>query len=118
SQERYLDIIRKVRDLIQEDGTAIGDLKTSHLLIQGSGKGTFLMTKEFTTCQLFRKDSAVDSHKRFSFSFAAVVNFLGDGFLTTSTLTMNDHSIVGRCHQVVLLQDLFEYGCISKNVFT
>src|SRR5665213_190262 len=118
AQQRYLHIIRKIGDFIQENSTAIGDFKTACLLIQRARKSAFFMTEQFTRCQFLGQGTAIDGNKGFSAAFAAFMNFLGNGFLSAASFSVYDYAVTGRRHQGHLFYDFPEGICISENIIS
>src|SRR5580692_9237696 len=58
TQQGCLDLQGQVADLIEEEGTAVGEFEMSLLIGKGAGKGSFDVTKEFAACQFLRKGTA------------------------------------------------------------
>jgi len=52
-QQRGLDLVGQVADLIEEEGAAVGELEMPFFIGQGAGKGTFDVAKEFAARQFF-----------------------------------------------------------------
>src|SRR5690349_9003042 len=76
------------------------------------------MTKQLTSCKLFRKCSAVDRYEWLMTSFAPFMYFLRNGLFTTSAFSVNDNTVIGRSHQFNLLQYLPEWCAVAKYILT
>jgi hypothetical protein len=62
-QQLDLHVKREVADLVEEQATAMGQLKPAHSVCQGAGESAFAMTKQLALDQLLRDCCAVDRHE-------------------------------------------------------
>src|SRR5689334_7682796 len=53
AEKRCLYLHSKVSNFIKEEGSAISQFKMAFLILQSTGKGSFYVAKQFTTCQFF-----------------------------------------------------------------
>src|SRR6202007_2141143 len=59
TQQLGLQRQRNIPNLVKEQGSLVGQLKTASLLRYGSGEGAFLVTKKLTLQKIQRNGSAI-----------------------------------------------------------
>src|SRR5262249_14165918 len=97
-QQLGLQRQRDVANLIQKEGSVVGEFKAADFLRDGSGKRTLLMTEEFALQQVKGNGRAIQLHKRASAACADIVNGFGDQLLTSTCFPEDQHRRIGRCH--------------------
>src|SRR5262249_13900764 len=97
---------QKVAHLIEENCSAVGQLKAAEPALDGSGEGSLLMAEQLRGNQRWRKRGAVHTDEGASGPLGAFVNSAGDELLTRSSLASDENGGVGGC----------DFGNPGKNV--
>ena len=95
AQQLGLELERNLPNLIQEDGSAIGQLKAADPLRDGAGEGASLVSKEFTFQQSGRDGGAIQFHERTRMPGAQVMQSAGNQFLSRPGLAINKDGGIG-----------------------
>src|SRR5262245_42671729 len=90
-QQLHLYFVRKISDLVEEQGSFRSLLECSDAVRDRSCERTFHVTEQFARSKLGRQCSAIDSDKRTVFAFAEIMNGSGYELFTCSTFTL-DHN--------------------------
>src|SRR5574341_1066120 len=101
-----------LRDLVQEDGPPVGQLKTAHPPVGGAGKCPLLVTQDLAFKQRLRNGGAVDRDKGGLLAGREFVDRSGRQLLPGPALSPNkDRRRTGGCqlHQPI---ELLHAGCI------
>ena len=94
TQYFYLHIQRHIADFIEKERTAFSHLETPGAAVNGSGKGAFFMTEQFTFQQFSRNSATVNRHKRFISTMGMVMQIARNHFFTGTGFTLNHHADV------------------------
>jgi hypothetical protein len=81
SEELRLELERKVPDLVEEDGPAVGQLEAAPAILHGVGKSPFHMAEEFAFEEAFGEGRAIHTDEGFIVPRALEVDLLGYEFL-------------------------------------
>jgi hypothetical protein len=106
AEQFWLQLKRKISDLIQKQCSAVSRLKASHGLRHRTREGSPLMAEELALQQRARNCRAIDGHKRMTASRTGVVNGLCDYFLTCACFATQKDGAVDRRHSLYV----FDYG--------
>ena len=60
------------------------------------------MAKKLAVGQVFRDGPTIHGHEVLIFTGTAIVDHAGNRFFARATFTVNDHAVIGGCHQVNL----------------
>src|SRR3954469_15067812 len=82
-------------DLVEEDGSLVGELELSRLLAGRAGERAALVAEELALEELAGKGRAVDLHERFATAHAALVQRAGDALLPDAALATDEDRNVG-----------------------
>src|SRR6266404_2167100 len=106
AQELGLKLDRQFANFIEEKRTAIGGLKATYSMCQGSSEGASLMSKEFALDQRSGNGRAVDCYKSLPAAGACIMNGSCDHFLPCTRFTSNEDGTIHGRHG----PQLFNYG--------
>src|SRR6188474_3064387 len=81
SQQLGLQVERQLTNFVEENGAAVSNFKTSRPSSPGTGKRTFLMTKQLTLDQWSGKCGAIDFHQRSFMTRTKFMDSMGQQFL-------------------------------------
>src|SRR5208337_1616853 len=98
AQQLGLQLEGNLANLIQEDGSAIGQLEATDPLRNGAGEGASLMSEQFAFQQSRRDGSAVQFHEGTRMPRAEIMQSAGDQFLSRPGLAINKDGRIGGGH--------------------
>src|SRR5271167_4062819 len=98
AQQFGLEFERNLSNLIQEDGSPIGQLEATDPLRNGAGEGASLMSEQFAFQQSRRDRSAVQFHEGTRMPRAEIMQSAGDQFLSRPGLAINKDGRIGGGH--------------------
>src|SRR5262249_22531540 len=87
---------RQLANFVQENRTALSQLKATEAPLLRSGEGSFLMTKQFRGNQGRRNGSTADRNERPSEALRALVDGTGDELLSSARLAHDENRRIGR----------------------
>src|SRR6266852_6395264 len=115
AQKLWLQLQRKVADLVQKQGTPVSPLEPSDTSCDRSGVGATLVTEQFDFKQTCRNCGAIHLHKRTVRSVAVLVNGFSNQFLASSGLPVDQHRGVGRGHDPCHVEYAPESVAVTDN---
>ena len=116
TEEEGLGIGRKFRDLVQEEGAAVGVFEVALAVFHGAGKGASHVAEEFRVHKLLGKGAAVDHEKRGLAAGAVLVDDARDVLLAHSAFSLNENAEPGRSEFYGCFQGLVEGGIVAYYV--
>ncbi len=82
-------------DLIEEKGSAVGQLKSTGLCVVCARERAFFVAEEFAIKEGFRKGRTVEGNKLLMASVAEAMEFAGDQFFSCAGLALDQNGCVG-----------------------
>ena len=107
AKQLYLYLVAEVAYFVQKDGTAVGCGECAGLVGQRTGKGTFYVTEEFGSGQLFGDGSAVNGYERLPGAAAQLMDALRHILLTRSAGSVDEDGHIGGRNQIYIVIKLF-----------
>ncbi len=95
AQQFGLQLERNLADLVQEDGSAIGQLKAADALRDGAGESAALMSEEFTFQQSGRNGGTVQLDEGTGMPRAEVMQSTGDQLFARPSLAIDKDGGIG-----------------------
>ena len=89
---------RHFSHLVEEDGSFVGYTEIAFALADGTGEGSFLMTKQFTVDGSFGNGAAVNGEILLATAGGIVVNDAGENLFSHAALSDDEYAEVSRCH--------------------
>ena len=86
-----LHVQGEVADLIEKEGSAMGEFESTHAVGNSPGKGAPFVAKEFALNELSGDCPTIDGHQVFLRPGRAVVKGLGNQFFSGATLPYDQH---------------------------
>ena len=84
-----LGVERKLADLVEEQGRAVGILEAADMAVEGAGEGALLVAEQDRFDEVFGDRSAIDRDHRLAAARAGGVDRLGDDFLARAALALD-----------------------------
>src|SRR5690606_7295346 len=84
-----------LRDLVEEEGPAVGELEAAGLLVEGAGEGPLLVPEELVLQDLAGEGRAVDGDEGALLAARLVVDGAGDELLPGAALPDDEHARPG-----------------------
>ncbi len=97
-KELGLHLGRKLADLVEENGAAVGQLEAADALGDGAGEGPFLVAEKLALHQARRQGAAIDLDERLAGAPARGMDGPREELLPRAGLAGDEHGSVGRCH--------------------
>jgi hypothetical protein len=91
AQQLDLGVERKLADLVEEQGRAVGILEAADMAVEGAGEGALLMAEQHRFDEIFRDRAAIDGDHRLAAARGGGVDRLGDHFLARAALALDQH---------------------------
>src|SRR5262249_27577789 len=91
AQELGLRGVVHLRDLVEEQGAAVGQLEASQAAFGGAGEGSALVTEQLALDERLRDRRAVDGDERLVASVREIVDRAGHELLARAALTIDEH---------------------------
>ena len=101
-------------DLVEEDGSAVGDFEQSGLGAVCSGECAALVAEQFALQQAFLQRGTLDHHERSRPAGAASVNQLGHPFLSRARLAGDEHGRIAGGHPIDQIQQAAEFRAVAN----
>ena len=86
-----LGLERKLADLVEEQGRAVGILEAADMAVEGAGEGAFLMAEQHRFDEVLGDGAAIDRDHRLAAARGGGVDRLGDHFLARAALALDQH---------------------------
>ena len=100
-----MEFQRNLRDFVQEQSRAVGQLKTANPVVHSTRKRPFHMSEELAFEQLSWDCSAIHLHHGASLTLASLVDGLRDQLLSRSRFARDQNRALGGCDQIALPED-------------
>ena len=91
SKQFDLGLERKLADLVEEQGRAVGILEAADMAVEGAGEGALLMAEQHRFDEILGDCAAIDGDHRLAAARARGVDRLGDHFLARAALALDQH---------------------------
>jgi hypothetical protein len=95
AEDLSLHVRRHLTDLVEEDSSSAGLLKTAYALSSCSSEGPALMPEEFALKQRFGNGSTVDFNEGTFSTLAPCVDDISHHFLAHAAFAGDEHAAVG-----------------------
>ena len=100
----------QLSDLVEEEGSPVGQFKSSFTAAGSSGKGPFLVSKEFRFDECFRKSGDVASDEGAAGARTDLVNVAGKDLFPRPRLTRDQYGGAGLSNGAGLILDSLQGG--------
>ena len=104
-QQPRLKLGRELTDLVEEQGSAVGEREPTLALARRAGEGALLVAEELALDQIRGNRGAIDGDERPILARRPGVNGAGHELLPGSGLTQNQDGGVGRRHLIHFVQN-------------